>query len=360
MINFSKQIIEWYDSNKRDLPWRKSRDPYRIWVSEIILQQTRVDQGHDYYIRFLERFPDVISLANATEEEVLSVWKGLGYYSRARNMHLTAKQVAALFEGNFPSDHATLLSLKGIGIYTAAAISSICGNEPYPVVDGNVVRVFSRLFGFQEPAGSSQSQKLVYAKAHELIPHDNPGDFNQAVMEFGATFCKPANPYCSECIFKQQCFAYNNNLVDKLPFKKKELIRRNRYFNYLCISIPGKGVILYKRSGKDIWQNLWELPLHESTTLLSIEEITKTDLWRNISGYGPATIHESFDIKHILTHQVIHARFFVVNEHPVTLVFSDNMEWIVDKPLESGLPVSRLTEIFLQKRISPDKTASRI
>jgi A/G-specific adenine glycosylase len=335
--------------NKRDLPWRKSRDPYRIWVSEIILQQTRVDQGHDYYIRFLERFPDVNSLANATEELVLSVWKGLGYYSRARNMHSTAKYVAAQFKGNFPSDHSTLLSLKGIGIYTAAAISSICGNESNPVVDGNVVRVFSRLFGFQEPAGSSQSQKLVYAKAHELIPRDNPGDFNQAVMEFGATFCKPANPYCNTCIFKQQCFAFNNNQVDKLPLKKKELIRRNRYFNYLCISIPGKGVVLYKRTGKDIWQNLWELPLHESATLLTTEEITKTDLWRDISGHSMAEIHEFVDIKHILTHQVIHARFFVVKEHPVTPAFSADKGWIVDKPLESGLPVSRLTEIFLQK-----------
>lgn len=349
MLNFSKQIIEWYHLNKRDLPWRKSRDPYRIWVSEIILQQTRVDQGYDYYIRFLERFPDVISLANATEEEVLSVWKGLGYYSRARNMHLTAKQVVTQFEGNFPSDHPTLLSLKGIGRYTAAAISSICSKEPNPVVDGNVVRVFSRVFGFSEPVGSSKSQKLVYAKAGELISHENPGDFNQAVMEFGATCCKPANPLCGECIFRQDCYAFKNNLVDKLPLKKKELIRRSRYFNYLFIPVPGQGVVLYKRSGKDIWQNLWELPLHESTTMLTTEEITKTDLWRDICGSGQAKIHESIDIKHILTHQVIHARFFVVQSKPGTLKISDNKEWIVDIPSESGLPVSRLTEIFLQK-----------
>jgi A/G-specific adenine glycosylase len=349
MINFSRQITDWYHLNKRDLPWRKSRDPYRIWVSEIILQQTRVDQGHDYYIRFLERFPNVTSLANATEEEVLSVWKGLGYYSRARNMHITSKQVVTQFEGNFPSDHSTLLSLKGIGRYTAAAISSICGNEPNPVVDGNVVRVFSRLFGFQEPTGSSQSQKLVYAIANELIPHNNPGDFNQAVMEFGATFCKPANPFCTECIFKQQCFAFNHNLVDKLPLKKKELIRRYRYFNYLFIQIPDKGVVLYKRSGKDIWQNLWELPLYESATLLTNEEITKTDLWRDISGIGAATISETIDIRHILTHQIIYARFFVINFKPAALKFPDNNEWIVDIPSESGLPVSRLTEIFLQK-----------
>lgn len=349
MINFSKQITEWYHLNKRDLPWRNTRDPYRIWVSEIILQQTRVDQGHDYYIRFLERFPDVTSLANATEEEVLSVWKGLGYYSRARNMHCTAKAVVSQFESIFPGEHKTLLNLKGIGNYTAAAISSICGNEPNPVVDGNVVRVFSRLFGFLEPVGSSKSQKLVYAKANELIPQNNPGDFNQAVMEFGATFCKPANPFCNICIFKQQCFAFNNNLVDKLPFKKKELIRRNRYFNYLCIPIPGKGVVLYKRTGKDIWQNLWELPLHESTTLLTNEEITKTDLWRDIYGSGQATIHESVDIKHILTHQIIYTRFFVVKYRPGALKFSDNKEWLVDMPSESGLPVSRLTDIFLQK-----------
>jgi A/G-specific adenine glycosylase len=349
MINFSKQITEWYHLNKRDLPWRKIRDPYRIWVSEIILQQTRVDQGLDYYIRFLERFPDVTSLANATEEQVLSVWKGLGYYNRARNMHTTAKYVVANFESIFPGEHKILLSLKGIGNYTAAAISSICGDEPNPVVDGNVVRVLSRFFGFHEPVGSSKSQKLVYAKASELISHDNPGDFNQAVMEFGATFCKPANPLCYECIFKQQCFAYNNNMVEKLPVKKKELIRRNRYFNYLRIPISGKGVVLYKRSGKDIWQNLWELPLHESSKPLSIEEVAKTELWRDIFGNGKFLISEFTDIKHILTHQLIHARFFTVKEYPIALAFSGNKEWIVDKPLESGLPVSRLTEIFLQK-----------
>ncbi len=348
-MNFSKIITEWYNLNKRELPWRHTKDPYRIWVSEIILQQTRVDQGHDYYIRFLERFPDVISLAKATEEDVLSVWKGLGYYSRARNMHTTAKYVAAKFSGNFPSNHTTLLSLKGIGRYTAAAISSICGNEPYPVVDGNVVRVLSRLFGFLEPVGSPQSQKLVYAKANELITSDNPGDFNQAVMEFGATLCKPANPNCQSCPFRQDCYAFNNNLVDKIPLKKKELVRRNRFFNYLYIRVPEKGVVLYKRLEKDIWQNLWELPLHESTELFSAQEIEKTGLWRNLLGNDQATITDIQDFRHILTHQVIHARFFILSGEPVRLLLPENDQWMVDNPLKSGLPVSRLTERFLQE-----------
>jgi A/G-specific adenine glycosylase len=348
-MNFNQLISEWYNLNKRDLPWRRSKDPYKIWVSEIILQQTRVDQGHDYYVRFLERFPDVAALAGAGEEDVLSVWKGLGYYSRARNMHSTAKYVVENLSGVFPSDHATLLKLKGIGSYTAAAISSICANEPNPVVDGNVVRVISRLYGFMEPAGSLQSQKLIYAKAGELISRENPGDFNQAVMEFGATWCKPANPLCGECIFRQDCYAYKNNLVDKLPLKKKELVRRNRFFNYLYIPVRDKGVVVYKRSGNDIWQNLWELPNQESTTTLSATEITKTELWQKIIGNVQAKVLKTIDYKHILTHRLIHARFFILAVEPSTLSIPDDELWKVDKPLESGLPVARLTERFLQK-----------
>lgn len=348
-MNFNKLISEWYHLNKRDLPWRRTKDPYKIWVSEIILQQTRVDQGYDYYIRFLDRFPDVAALATTGEEDVLSVWKGLGYYSRARNMHSTAKYVVDNLSGVFPSDHATLLKLKGIGGYTAAAISSICANEPNPVVDGNVVRVLSRVYGFMKPAGSSQSQKMVYAKAGELISHENPGDFNQAVMEFGATWCKPANPLCSECIFRQDCYAFKNRLVDILPLKKKELVRRIRFFNYLFIPIHDQGIVVYKRLENDIWQNLWELPNHESSAVLSISEITGTELWQKIIGTGQAKVLKTIDYKHILTHQLIHARFFILAVEPATLSIPDHEFWKVDKPLSSGLPVARLTEQFLQK-----------
>ncbi len=277
-MDFNKRIKNWYNSNKRDLPWRKTKDPYKIWVSEIILQQTRVDQGLDYYLRFLMRFPDVATLAKASEEDVLMIWKGLGYYSRARNMHFTAKVVAENHKGRLPLDFASLIDLKGIGNYTAAAISSICGNEPKPVVDGNVIRVFSRLFGFHDPVGSTQSNKQVYAKASELIPVKDPGDFNQAVMEFGAIQCKPANPACADCIFRTECYAFNNNLTDKLPVKKKEIVRRSRFLNYLFIPCHDNGLILYKRSGNDIWENLWELPLYETPEPITTEQMRHSDI----------------------------------------------------------------------------------
>ncbi|NTW24239.1 MAG: A/G-specific adenine glycosylase [Lentimicrobium sp.] len=348
-MDFSNRIKNWYNINKRDLPWRKTKDPYKVWVSEIILQQTRVDQGLDYYLRFLVRFPDVATLAKASEEDVLMIWKGLGYYSRARNMHFTAREVVAKHKGRFPSDFVSLLDLKGIGNYTAAAISSICGNESRPVVDGNVIRVFSRLFGFHEPVGSTQSNKLVYAKANELIPAKDPGDFNQAVMEFGATQCKPVNPACNECIFRSSCYAYKNDLVDKLPVKKKEIVRRTRFLNYLYIPFPEKGLILYKRTGNDIWENLWELPLYETSEPITIEEMTQSAIWQDLLTNSNARVERTIDFKHVLTHQLIKARFFIVSYESLILAEPDLKRWIIDNPLKSGLPVPRLTERFLQE-----------
>jgi len=346
-MDFNKRIKNWYNSNKRDLPWRKTKDPYKIWVSEIILQQTRVDQGLDYYLRFLMRFPDVATLAKASEEDVLMIWKGLGYYSRARNMHFTAKVVAENHKGRFPLDFASLIDLKGIGNYTAAAISSICGNEPKPVVDGNVIRVFSRLFGFHDPVGSTQSNKQVYAKASELIPVKDPGDFNQAVMEFGAIQCKPANPACADCIFRTECYAFNNNLTDKLPVKKKEIVRRSRFLNYLFIPCHDNGLILYKRSGNDIWENLWELPLYETPEPITTEQMRHSDIWQEL--LSDAKVERTVDYKHILTHQLIQARFFIVSRESLILAEPVLKKWIIDNPLKSGLPVPRLTERFLQE-----------
>lgn len=346
-MDFNKRIKNWYNSNKRDLPWRKTKDPYKIWVSEIILQQTRVDQGLDYYLRFLMRFPDVATLAKASEEDVLMIWKGLGYYSRARNMHFTAKVVAENHKGRFPLDFASLIDLKGIGNYTAAAISSICGDEPKPVVDGNVIRVFSRLFGFHDPVGSTQSNKQVYAKASELIPVKDPGDFNQAVMEFGAIQCKPANPACADCIFRTECYAFNNNLTDKLPVKKKEIVRRSRFLNYLFIPCHDNGLILYKRSGNDIWENLWELPLYETPEPITTEQMRHSDIWQEL--LSDAKVERTVDYKHILTHQLIQARFFIVSRESLILAEPVLKKWIIDNPLKSGLPVPRLTERFLQE-----------
>ena len=348
-MDFNKRIKNWYNSNKRDLPWRKTKDPYKIWVSEIILQQTRVDQGLDYYLRFLTRFPDVATLAMASEEEVLMIWKGLGYYSRARNMHFTAKVIVENHQGHFPSDFTSLIDLKGIGNYTAAAISSICGNEPKPVVDGNVIRVFSRLFGFQDPAGSTQSTKQVYTKASELITVKDPGDFNQAVMEFGAIQCKPVNPACADCIFKTDCYAFNNNLTDKLPVKKKEIVRRIRFFNYLFIPWYDIGLVLYKRSGNDIWKNLWELPLYETPEPITTAQMCQSVIWQELLGNVNAKVERTIDYKHVLTHQLIQARFFIISRDSLSLAEPDFNRWIVDNPLKSGLPVPRLTERFLQE-----------
>ena len=348
-MNFSRRLLDWYQIHKRDLPWRTTNDPYTIWVSEIIMQQTRVDQGLDYFNRFMERFPDVSALSSASEEDVLKVWKGLGYYSRARNMHLTASYVFNHLGGEFPSDYKTLTGLKGIGTYTAAAISSICAGESNPVVDGNVIRVISRLYGIDDQVGSTLSQKKVLEKAKALIDPENPGDFNQAMMEFGAIHCTPRNPACHECIFTQECNAFQSNRVDELPVKKRETTRRDRFLNYLCISIPGKGLILNRRSGNDIWKNLWELPLHESDGLLTSEAMKQTSLWQSLQGGESDTIYKTLDFKHILTHQVIHARFFLLKAGQTTFRIPGDNNWMIDQPLISGLPVSRLTERFLEQ-----------
>jgi len=348
-MNFSRRLLDWYQIHKRDLPWRTTNDPYTIWVSEIIMQQTRVDQGLDYFNRFMERFPDVSALSSASEEDVLKVWKGLGYYSRARNMHLTASYVFTHLGGEFPSDYKTLTGLKGIGTYTAAAISSICAGESNPVVDGNVIRVISRLYSIDDQVGSTLSQKKVLEKAKSLIDPENPGDFNQAMMEFGAIHCTPRNPACHECIFTQECNAFQSNRVDELPVKKRETTRRERFLNYLCISIPGKGLILNRRSGNDIWKNLWELPVHESDGLLTSEAMKQTSLWKSLQGGESDNIYKTLDFKHVLTHQVIHARFFLLKAGQTTFRIPGDNNWMIDLPLVSGLPVSRLTERFLEQ-----------
>ncbi|MBK9356149.1 MAG: A/G-specific adenine glycosylase [Bacteroidales bacterium] len=348
-MNFSRRLLDWYQIHKRDLPWRTTNDPYTIWVSEIIMQQTRIDQGLGYFNRFMERFPDVSALSSASEEDVLKVWKGLGYYSRARNMHLTARQVVDHMKGEFPYDYKTLTGLKGIGTYTAAAISSICAGEPNPVVDGNVVRVISRLYGIDDQVGSTLSQKKVLEKAKSLIDPENPGDFNQAMMEFGAIHCTPRNPVCHECIFRLECIAFQSNRVDELPVKKRETTRRERFLNYLCISVPGKGLMLNRRSGNDIWKNLWELPLHESDGLLTAEAMKQTSLWQSLQVEESDIIYKTLDFKHILTHQVIHARFFMVKAEKTMFHVPEDKNRIIDLPLVSGLPVSRLTERFLEQ-----------
>ncbi len=348
-MNFTSIISHWYHSNKRELPWRKTREPYPIWVSEVILQQTRVNQGLDYYHRFLEAFPTVVDLANASEQQVLSIWKGLGYYSRARNMHATAKKVANEFDGNFPIDYEHLILLKGIGPYTASAISSICGNEPRPVVDGNVVRVFSRIFGIEEPAGSVQSHKIVHEKSLSFIDQNDPGTYNQAVMEFGALLCKPRQPLCDECFFRKDCFAFNSGRVNELPVPKTPLVKRERYFNYLVFQRNDGAVLMQKRIGNDIWRNLWEFPLIETDESLLTKLVSHPLIDESTAEIDSKNNPKHNDTRHILTHQIIHARFFSMETAPAPLADQDIYQW-QHKPLISGLPVARMIEKYLEKK----------
>ncbi|HET8808815.1 MAG TPA: A/G-specific adenine glycosylase, partial [Flavobacteriaceae bacterium] len=263
-MNFSEKLIDWYLPQKRELPWRNTVDPYKIWLSEIMLQQTRVAQGLPYYEVFLENFPAVFDLAKASEEKVLKLWQGLGYYSRARNMHFTAKYIAEEKNGEFPKTASGLLKLKGIGDYTAAAIASICFGEPVPVVDGNVYRALSRIFGIETPIDSTLGKKEFKQLAHQLIDPKKPAEHNQALMEFGALQCKPKNPLCETCPFQNSCMALQLGKIEKLPVKTKKIKTTLRHFNYLVFVSKNKQTLLQQRTGKGIWQNLYEFPLLES------------------------------------------------------------------------------------------------
>jgi len=266
-----QNLGKWFDLEKRDLPWRSSSDPYRIWLSEIILHQTRVAQGTAYYHRFLEKFPDVFSLAEANTDDVLKIWQGLGYYSRARNLHETARIIAFERNGRFPDNYSDLLKLKGIGEYTAAAISSIAFAEPKAAVDGNVKRVISRLFSVSEEINSPKGKKIIDALATEILDHENPGRHNQAVMELGASVCLPKKPLCISCPLNSVCMALQENRVSELPLKYNKTIVKDRFFNYLLIK-HGTLIKLQQRTGGEIWEGLYEFPLIETPGLTAPED----------------------------------------------------------------------------------------
>jgi A/G-specific adenine glycosylase len=313
-MEISKTLINWYSYHKRDLPWRSASDPYIIWVSEIILQQTRVDQGMEYFIKFIARFPDVFSLATANEQEVLKYWQGLGYYSRARNMHSAAKTVVEEMNGVFPVKFEELLKLKGIGNYTASAIASICFNEPCPVVDGNVMRVIARYFGITLAVNTPEAQKLIYETCNSIIDRTQPGEFNQAIMEFGALQCTPRNTQCISCPLQPGCEAYRTGRVESLPLKLKPARPRIRYFYYLLIQHEDKegvqSIYMKKRAGKDIWKGLFELPLIESPAASEPDELYGSVDWKAIFNQQHVEIIEfSNEYKHLLSHQTIFARF---------------------------------------------------
>jgi len=273
--HFSNILIAWYLHNKRSLPWRETKDPYHIWLSEIMLQQTRVAQGLPYYEKFVSAFPTVHNLADASEDTVLKLWQGLGYYSRARNLHATAKYISNDLNGVFPNTFEELLKLKGVGDYTASAIGSICFNLPTAVVDGNVYRVLSRFFNINTPINSSEGIKTFKKLAQELLDTSNPGEFNQAIMEFGARQCAPQSPDCPNCVFNDKCLAFQTKKVKELPVKIRKTTVKKKYFNYLVFISDDQKTILQQRLEKGIWQQLYEFPLIEADKLISITEKKK-------------------------------------------------------------------------------------
>lgn len=352
MIKFCNQLVNWYRLNARDLPWRNTRNPYHIWISEIIFQQTRIDQGFNYWCRFIDRFPSVEQLANAEEQEVLHIWQGLGYYSRARNMHLAAKQIMLEFDGAFPDTFEQIIRLKGVGTYTAAAVSSIAFGERQVVVDGNVLRLLSRLAGITEPVDTNRGKKLIGDLALSLLEDADPGTFNQALMEFGALFCVPRNPDCVNCIFKDICKAYAMDAIKEIPFKSKKVIVRKRYFNYLFLFTEDKdkqrSFLLQRRGEGDIWHGLYEFPMIEDTTLLDSDALINTGLWQNdILIHQPILSSHLEDFVHQLTHQQLHTRFFMVLLQNV-IIEKLRPEWIlVSETNFHTYPVSRLINKFL-------------
>jgi A/G-specific adenine glycosylase len=312
-MSFSAILINWYLKNKRDLPWRNISDPYKIWLSEIILQQTRVEQGLPYYLKFIQNYPDVKKLANAHEDEVLKLWQGLGYYSRARNLHFTAKEIATKHKGNFPSNYHEIRALKGIGDYTAAAIASFAYNLPYAVVDGNVMRVLSRYLGIDVAIDSSKGKKIFAEAAQELLDKENPAVYNQAIMEFGATFCIPVKPDCENCIFIDSCEAFRQKKVNEFPYKSKKTKITKRYFHYFILDYKGK-TYLHKRKPGDIWQGLYEFPLHEAKSHLEFDELLKSHLLKDVAKHSKMRlIKTSSTKKHILSHQHIFAQFYQIH-----------------------------------------------
>lgn len=313
-MNFSKALLQWYLQNKRDLPWRNTTNPYHIWLSEIMLQQTRVAQGLPYFLRFIDAFPTIFDLAKAHEEQVLKLWQGLGYYSRARNLHKTAQQIAFEFDGVFPNNFLNLLKLKGIGEYTAAAIASFSFNESVPVVDGNVFRVLSRYFDIGTDISSSAAKKEFTALANELLPKGSANLFNQAIMEFGALQCVPKNPDCINCVLNHSCLALQRKKVAQLPVKLKKTIVTKRYFNYLIFIDDNQNTLIQKRTDKGIWHNLYEFPLIETENPETDEVILKLIQSQKIitNPLQDENIVASERIIHKLSHQHLNIKFWKV------------------------------------------------
>ena len=347
-MNFIQDtLINWYEENHRDLPWRHNPTPYQVWLSEVILQQTRVNQGMDYYLRFTKKWPTVLALAQASEEEVLKIWQGLGYYSRARNLHYCANQVVKQYKGKFPADFEKLKHLKGIGDYTAAAIASIAYNLPHAVVDGNVYRVLARLFDINTPINNIEGQKLFTQLADELLNKSQPGLHNQAMMEFGALHCTPKNPNCLLCPLQAQCLAFAHQTVMLRPVKLAKTKITTRYFNYLILRI-NSSLYLHKRNDNDIWKNLYDFPCIESQTPMSVEEVIASEAFLQLIENKPFTIIKSSPVfTHKLTHRTLLAQFIEIKLEQELLQIQTKDLFLTPETELGSFPIPRLIDLYL-------------
>lgn len=345
-MEFKDLLLNWYRSNGRDLPWRQTRNPYYIWISEVILQQTRVNQGMGYYLRFINQFPTVKHLADASIDEVMKVWQGLGYYTRARNLHAGAQQVIGDYGGNLPKTYNELLKIKGLGMYSAAAVASFAFGDVVPAVDGNVYRILSRVFGIFTPIDSSQAKREFFDLAMELIDKDDPASFNQAIIDFGALVCTPRNPSCTVCPFSDFCYAFRNNLMYSFPVKGKRIIPRDRFFSYIMVNFKGT-TFVHKRDSKDIWHSLFEFPLIETNKLLSLQEFLELPELKNIVGNNKVEVLSYSDpIKHQLSHITIYARFIIVRISRASYTLkNDYINVEIDKLADFSVP--RLIDLYL-------------
>lgn len=342
---FSSKIIKWYSQHKRELPWRNTKDPYKIWLSEIILQQTQVKQGLPYYQKFIKTFPSVSELANANEEEVLKLWQGLGYYSRARNLHFAAKQIHQA--GFFPKEYKNIITLKGVGEYTAAAIASFAFKLPYAVVDGNVFRLLSRFYGIDTPIDTSKGKREFSEIAQTLLVKKEPDTHNQAIMEFGSQMCKPKQPNCNSCPLRDECVAFANNTIHLLPIKKGKVKVKTVFFEYFFFKMNGY-TLVNKRANDGIWQNMYEFPLITTNDLKNTEEILNHNQFESWVKGIDFIIESISEFKHILSHRKINARFWEINCQ--NTLPASNFQKIKIETIDK-LAVSRLIEKFIQAKI---------
>lgn len=349
--DFTRRLLQWNkSSNTRAMPWKGEKDPYKIWLSEIILQQTRVEQGWSYYEKFIAAFPTILHLARANEEKVFKMWEGLGYYSRCKNLIATARKIASDYKGKFPGTYDEIEALPGIGPYTASAISSFAFNAPHAVLDGNVQRIIARYFGITTPIDTSAGKKLYQSLAQSLLHHDEPGIYNQAIMDFGAVICKPQNPLCSDCVQKKECEAFKQNTVTQLPVKQKAIIRKERWFYYFIIECKSKWYIR-QRTGKDIWENLFEFVLFESPAAVEDINLKLPFLKKLINGQSCQIESISRMYRQQLTHQTIHGRFVKIKAQEVLPALSSFS--LVDKKQLSKYAFPRFITTFLGEPAPP-------